>query len=56
MMLRLEKEITVLVCKMEIVFLPGWFNAIQHLIVHFIKMMISIKKKLKLNRILRYLT
>jgi hypothetical protein len=23
-----------LVCKMEIVFLPGWFNAMQHLLVH----------------------
>jgi hypothetical protein len=25
---KLEKEIAVLVCKMEKIFLPGWFNAI----------------------------
>jgi hypothetical protein len=34
MMQRLEKEIAVLVCKMEIVFPPGWFNVIQDLLVH----------------------
>jgi hypothetical protein len=34
MMQKLEKEITVLVCKMEKIFLPEWFNAMQHLIVH----------------------
>jgi hypothetical protein len=34
MMQRLEKEIGVLVCKMETVFPPGWFNAMQHLLVH----------------------
>ncbi len=34
MMQKLEKEITVLVCKMEKIFLPGWFNAMQHLLVH----------------------
>jgi hypothetical protein len=34
MMQRLEKEITVLVCKIETVFPPGWFNAMQHLLVH----------------------
>jgi hypothetical protein len=34
MMQKLEKEITVLVCKMEKIFLPGWFNVIQHLLVH----------------------
>jgi hypothetical protein len=34
MMQRLEKEIVVLVCKMETVFPPGWFNAMQHLLVH----------------------
>jgi hypothetical protein len=34
MMQRLEKEIAVLVCKMEIVFSPGWFNVMQHLLVH----------------------
>jgi hypothetical protein len=31
---RLEKEIAVLVCKMETVFPPRWFNAMQHLLVH----------------------
>jgi hypothetical protein len=31
---RLEKEIPVLVCKMKIVFLPRWFNVMQHLLVH----------------------
>jgi hypothetical protein len=35
MMQKFEKEIPVLVCKMEKVFLPGWFNAMQHLLVHF---------------------
>jgi hypothetical protein len=34
MMQKLEKEIVVLVCKMEKIFLPGWFNAMQHLLVH----------------------
>jgi hypothetical protein len=34
MMQMLEKEITVLVCKIETVFPPGWFNAMQHLLVH----------------------
>jgi hypothetical protein len=29
MMQRLEKEIAVLVCKMETVFPTGWFNAMQ---------------------------
>jgi hypothetical protein len=33
MMQKLEKEITVLVCKMKKIFLPGWFNAMQHLLV-----------------------
>jgi hypothetical protein len=31
---KLEKEITVLVCKMEKIFPLGWFNAMQHLLVH----------------------
>jgi hypothetical protein len=31
---KFEKEISILVCKMEKVFPPGWFNAIQHLLVH----------------------
>jgi hypothetical protein len=34
MMQRLENEIAVLVCKMETLFSPGWFNAMQHLLVH----------------------
>jgi hypothetical protein len=34
MMQRLEKEIIVLVCKMETIFHPGWFNVMQHLLVH----------------------
>jgi hypothetical protein len=34
MMQKFEKEILVLVCKMEKVFPPGWFNMMQHLLVH----------------------
>jgi hypothetical protein len=34
MMQKFEKEIPILVCKMEKVFPPGWFNAMQHLLVH----------------------
>jgi hypothetical protein len=34
MMQKLEKEIMVLVCKMEKIFPAGWFNAMQHLLVH----------------------
>jgi hypothetical protein len=30
----LENEIAVLVCKIETIFPPGWFNAMQHLLVH----------------------
>jgi hypothetical protein len=33
MMQRLEKEIAVLVCKMETVFPLGWFNAMQYLLM-----------------------
>jgi hypothetical protein len=33
-MQRLEKQIAVLVCKMEIVFPSEWFNVMQHLLVH----------------------
>jgi hypothetical protein len=33
-MQKLEKEIKVLVCKMEKIILHGWFNVIQHLLVH----------------------
>jgi hypothetical protein len=34
MMQGLAKEIAVLACKMEKVFPPGWFNTMQHLLVH----------------------
>jgi hypothetical protein len=34
MMQRMEKEITVLVCNMETVFPPEWFNVMQYLLVH----------------------
>jgi hypothetical protein len=34
MMQKLEKEISVLVCNMEKIFPLGWFNAMQHLLVH----------------------
>jgi hypothetical protein len=34
MMQKLEKEIAVLVCKMEKIFPPRWFNVMQHLLVH----------------------
>jgi hypothetical protein len=34
MMEKLEKEILVLICKLEKVFPPGWFNPMQHLLVH----------------------
>jgi hypothetical protein len=34
MMQKFEKEITVLLCKMEKIFPPGWFNVMQHLLVH----------------------
>jgi hypothetical protein len=34
MMQKLDKEIMVLVCKMEKIFPSGWFNAMQHLLVH----------------------
>jgi hypothetical protein len=34
MMQKLEKKITVLVWKMEKIFPPGWFNAMQYLLVH----------------------
>jgi hypothetical protein len=34
MMQELEKEIMVLICKMEKIFPLGWFNAMQHLLVH----------------------
>jgi hypothetical protein len=33
-MQRLEKEIAMLVCKMETIFPPGWFNAMQYLLMH----------------------
>jgi hypothetical protein len=31
---KLKKEILVLVCKMEKIFLPGFFNPMQHLLIH----------------------
>jgi hypothetical protein len=31
---KLEKEISVLICKLEKIFPPGWFNPMQHLLVH----------------------
>jgi hypothetical protein len=34
MMQKFEKEIPILVCKMEKVFPPGWFNVMQHLLVY----------------------
>jgi hypothetical protein len=33
-MQKFETEIFILVCKMEKVFPLGWFNAMQHLLVH----------------------
>jgi hypothetical protein len=35
MIQKLEKEIAILVCKMEKIFLSGWFNVMQHLLVYF---------------------
>jgi hypothetical protein len=34
MMQKFEKKISILVSKMEKVFPPGWFNAMQHLLAH----------------------
>jgi hypothetical protein len=34
MMEKLEDEISVLLCKLEKIFPPGWFNPMQHLLVH----------------------
>jgi hypothetical protein len=34
MMQKLEKEISVLVCKMKKLFSPEWFNVMQHFLVH----------------------
>jgi hypothetical protein len=34
MMEKLEEEIPVLICKLEKIFPPGWFNPMQHLHVH----------------------
>jgi hypothetical protein len=34
MMEKLKKEILVLLCKLEKIFLPGWFNPMQHLLIH----------------------
>jgi hypothetical protein len=34
MMEKLEKEISVFICKLEKIFPLGWFNLMQHLLVH----------------------
>jgi hypothetical protein len=34
MMEKLEEEIPVLLCKLEKIFLPRWFNLMQYLLVH----------------------
>jgi hypothetical protein len=34
MMEKLEKEIPVLICKLEKIFPPGWLNPMQHLLFH----------------------
>jgi hypothetical protein len=34
MMEKLEKDIPKLRCKLEKIFPPGWFNPMQHLLVH----------------------
>jgi hypothetical protein len=31
---KLEKEILMLICKLEKIFPPGWFNPMQHLLIH----------------------
>ena len=31
---KLEQQIPILVCKLEKIFLPGFFNPMQHLLVH----------------------
>jgi hypothetical protein len=62
MMEKLEKEIPVLIYKLEKIFPPGWFNPIQHLLVHLLyeaklgdpqqyKWMHHIEKALKKSRV-----
>jgi hypothetical protein len=34
MMEKLKKEISVLICKLEKIFSLGWFNLMQHLLIH----------------------
>jgi hypothetical protein len=34
MMDKLEKEIPVLICKLKKIFHLGWFNPMQHLLIH----------------------
>jgi hypothetical protein len=34
LMEKLEKEILVLLCKLEKILPPGWFNPMQHLLIH----------------------
>jgi hypothetical protein len=31
---KLEKEIPVLICKLEKIFPPGWFNPMEYLLIH----------------------
>jgi hypothetical protein len=31
---KLKKEISVIICKLEKIFPPGWFKPMQHLLVH----------------------
>jgi hypothetical protein len=62
MMEKLEKEIPVLIYKLEKIFPPGWFNPIQYLLVHLLyeaklggprqyKWMYHIEKALKKSRV-----
>jgi hypothetical protein len=34
MMQKLEKEIPVILCKMQKIFSPGFFNPMRHLLIH----------------------
>jgi hypothetical protein len=34
MMEKMKKEIPLLLCKLEKIFPPGWFNPMQHLLIH----------------------
>jgi hypothetical protein len=50
MMQKLEKEIPVLLCKMEKFFPPGVFNPMQHLLIHHIERAIKYLKPMIDNR------